>query len=126
MHSDPIADFVIRIKNGYMAHRKSVSAPYSKIKEEVGKILVREGFIAEMKHEGNILTAQLQYEEKMGAMKGVSRVSKPGLRVYSNKKKLPYVLQGYGIAIISTPEGLLTDREARKKGLGGEVMLKVW
>jgi len=126
MHSDPIADFVIRIKNGYMAHKPTIQAPYSKVKEELAKVLQKEGYITDYTHEANALTVTLRYEDKLGALKGVTRISKPGLRVYVNKKNIPYVLQGYGMAIVSTPQGLLTDKEARSKGLGGEVMVKIW
>lgn len=126
MHSDPIADFMIRIKNGYMAKRLQVSAPYSKVKDEISKILVREGYVTDAKHEGGNMVVTLKYEETKPVLIGVKRISKPGLRVYVNKRKVPSVRQGYGMAIISTPQGLVTDKEARKKGIGGELMVKVW
>jgi len=139
MINDPIADFLIRIKNGYLAKKTEVSVPYSKIKENLGKILVEEGYLEKLKipacpagrrnpkseiRKNLVLT--LKYEKKKPALTDVQRVSKPGLRIYVDKTKIPKVLGGLGITIISTPKGLMTDKEARKKGLGGEVICKVW
>lgn len=126
MHSDPIADFVIRIKNGYMARKSEVAAPTSKVKEEIAKILLRKNFITDYVKDDKQITVTLRYEDKTPALRGVKRISKPGLRVYVNTKKVPRVLGGYGIAIISTPQGLMTDGEARAQNIGGEVMLKIW
>lgn len=126
MHTDPIADFVIRIKNGYMAKKPAIVVPASKVKEELATILKREGFIADFVKRDSQIEIVLRYDNNKAALQGVARVSKPGLRVYANRKNIPRVLGGYGVAIVSTPQGLLTDNEARTKGLGGEVMLKVW
>jgi len=129
MINDPIADFLIRIKNGYLAKKTEVSVPYSKIKENLGKILVEEGYLEKLKIKNEklkIIELTLKYEGKRPALTDVQRVSKPGLRIYVDKTKIPKVLGGLGITIISTPKGLMTDKEARKKGLGGEVICKVW
>lgn len=126
MHTDPIADFVIRIKNGYMAKKPTVSASYSKVKAEIGKLLKHEGFIDDIKKEGSELVVTLRYDGKEPVLNGVTRISKPGLRVYVNKKNVPSVLKGRGIALVSTSHGLMTDKEARAKGKGGELLLKVW
>lgn len=126
MHSDPIADFVIRIKNGYMARKPEVTAPYSKVKAEIAKLLQQEGFIVAAKKDDATLTVTLRYDDKTPVFTGVTRVSKPGLRVYVSKKHVPSVFKGRGIAIVSTSEGLMTDKEARSKGVGGELLLKIW
>lgn len=126
MHSDPIADYIIRIKNGYMARKKHVEVPYSKVKGALTTILVSEGYLAGAKQEGATLKLDLHYVDNRPFFSDVKRISKPGRRVYVNKTKVPSVRQGHGITIVSTPEGLLTDRQARAKGLGGEVMVKIW
>lgn len=132
MLSDPIADFLARIKNGYLSKKKEIAVPYSKFKENLAKILVEEGYlinskkqkVKSKKHDKLILT--LKYEGKKPILTDVQRISKPGLRIYVDKTKIPRVLGGLGITIVSTPKGLMTDSEARKKGLGGEVICKVW
>ena len=132
MISDPIADFLIRIKNGYLAKKREVTVPYSKLKENLAKILVEEGYLKELKTQNSKLKTQkellltLKYEKKKPALTDVQRVSKPGLRIHAGKTKIPKVLGGLGATIISTPQGLMVDREARKKGLGGELICKVW
>jgi len=133
MLTDSISDLLIRIKNGYLARQKRVTIPYSRIKEELSKLLVRNGYLekyeveklGERKARKEILV-YLRYEEKSPALNDVKRISKPSLRIYTRKNKIPRVLGGLGIAIISTPQGLLTDGEARKAGLGGEVICKIW
>lgn len=126
MHSDPIADFIIRIQNGYMAKKPAIIVPYSKVKAEIAKLLQDEGFIEGSAKEGATLSVTLRYDGKTPVLSGVSRVSKPGLRVYVSKKHVPSVLRGRGIAIVSTSTGLMTDKQARAKGVGGELLLKVW
>lgn len=126
MHSDPIADFIIRIKNGYMAKKPTVSAPYSKMKAAVATILVDEGFIQSFVQEDKALNVVLRYDERGAAMNDVKRISKPGLRIYVTKKHVPSVLRGRGVAIVSTSTGLMTDKKAREKGVGGELLMKVW
>lgn len=130
MLTDPIADMLIRIKNGYLARHKTVEFPYSKMKESLAEILVKTGFLAKTEVLGQkkppLVRVTLKYEGKTPALAGVQRVSKPGLRIYAGKDKLPQVLGGLGTVIVSTPRGLMTDKEAKKLGLGGEVICKVW
>jgi len=129
--TDPIADMLTRLRNANAAHHETVSMPHSKIKAGIAKILESEGYIegsavtdAEV---GKTLTIRLKYgPDRERSLAGVRRVSKPGLRVYAKSTNLPKVLGGLGVAILSTSSGLLTDREAEKKGVGGEVLAFVW
>ena len=129
--TDPIADMLTRIRNANQNRAKTVSMPSSKIKEEIARILKDEGFIEEFSIEENDvqnnLTLTLKYgQKKERVITGLKRVSKPGLRVYSKAEELPRVLNGLGIAIISTPKGVMTDKEARKTNVGGEVIAYIW
>ena len=129
--TDPIADMLTRIRNANQNRAKTVSMPSSKMKEEIANILKNEGFIEEFSIEENDvqnnLTLTLKYgQKKERVITGLKRVSKPGLRVYSKAEELPRVLNGLGIAIISTPNGVLTDKEARKANVGGEVIAYIW
>ncbi len=123
---DKVGDLLIRIKNGYMASRKEVEVSYSKLALAICELLKAEGYVAEVKHEERVIKVTLKYEIKVPQMTDVKRVSKPGRRVYMNSKSLPRVLNGIGVAIISTPKGVMSDKQARKEGLGGEVMAYVW
>nr|WP_276932052.1 30S ribosomal protein S8 [Globicatella sulfidifaciens] len=129
--TDPIADFLTRIRNANRVGHKTVSAPSSNMKVAIAEILKNEGFIKgyEVIEDGkqNELTIQLKYgrnNEKV--ITGIKRISKPGLRVYAKNEDLPKVLNGLGIAIVSTSNGLVTDKQARKEGIGGEVLAYVW
>ena len=129
--TDPIADMLTRLRNANQAFHDSVSMPHSKIKEGVAEILQQEGYIAGWSTEdgdkGKLLSIDLKYgPNRERSIAGVRRVSKPGLRVYAKAGQLPKVLGGLGVAIISTSSGLLTDRQANKKGVGGEVLAYVW
>ena len=129
--TDPIADMLTRIRNANQMRYKEVEVPASKMKSEIARILKEEGFIADYKvkknNVQNIIVLSLKYgEKKERVITGLKRISKPGLRIYVNKDELPKVLNGLGIAIISTSEGLLTDKEARQKNVGGEVIAYVW
>ena len=129
--TDPIADMLTRIRNANQNRAKTVSMPSSKMKEEIARILKDEGFIEEFSIEENdvqnTLTLTLKYgQKKERVITGLKRVSKPGLRVYSKAEELPRVLNGLGIAIISTPKGIMTDKEARKANGGGEVIAYIW
>ena len=129
--TDPIADMLTRVRNANSAHHDTVSMPYSKLKKNIAEILEAEGYIASWKVEeaevGQTLTIDLKYgPNRERSIAGVRRVSKPGLRVYAKSTALPRVLGGLGIAIISTSNGLLTERQAGKKGVGGEVLAYVW
>ena len=129
--TDPIADMLTRVRNANSAHHDVVSMPYSKLKKNIAEILQSEGYIASWKIEeatvGQTLTIDLKYgPNRERSIAGVRRVSKPGLRVYAKSTNLPKVLGGLGVAILSTSMGLLTDRQAHEKGVGGEVLAYVW
>ncbi len=130
---DRVGDLLIRIKNGYMASNKEVYSPYSKMSLAICGLLVKEGYIESCKAEDNQIKITLKYGKGgasltrgEAALTGVKRISKPGRRIYRGNKFLPYVFEGMGIAIVSTPKGIMTDKQARKEGLGGEVMAHVW
>ena len=129
--TDPIADMLTRIRNANSAKHKTVDVPASKMKTAIAEILFREGYIKSFEVISNenqgIIRITLKYDEKgTRVIDGIKRISKPGLRVYASKEELPKVLNGLGIAIISTSQGLMTDKEAREKGLGGEVLAYIW
>ena len=129
--TDPIADMLSRLRNANSAYHDDVAMPYSKIKSHIAEILQQEGYIASWKVEeaevGKTLTLQLKYgPNRERSIAGLRRVSKPGLRVYAKSTGLPRVLGGLGVAIISTSSGLLTDKQAARKGVGGEVLAYVW
>ena len=125
--TDPIADMLTRIRNKNQNRDKLVSMPTSKMKEEIAKILKEEGFIEEFKVEDKTLTLTLKYaNNKERVITGLKRISKPGLRVFAKASEIPTVLNGLGIAIISTPNGVITDKEARKNNVGGEVIAYIW
>lgn len=134
--SDPIADMLTRVRNAVMAGQLVTTMPSSKIKVAIAKILKTEGFVADYEVQDGkrvgekILTIRLKYigerRDRRSVVTGIERVSKPGRRVYTGKQDIPWVLSGMGIAILSTSQGVMTGREARKLGLGGEVVCKVW
>ena len=129
--TDPIADMLTRIRNANQHRAHSVTMPSSNMKETIASILKDEGFIEDYKVEKNnvqnILTLTLKYSQnKERVITGLKRISKPGLRVYAKAENIPRVLNGLGIAIISTPKGVMTDKEARKNNVGGEVIAYIW
>ena len=129
--TDPIADMLTRVRNANSAHKDDVPMPFSKLKSHIAEILEAEGYIAgwtvEDAEVGKTLTVNLKYgPNRERSIAGVRRVSKPGLRVYAKSTNLPKVLGGLGVAIISTSSGLLTDRQAANKGVGGEVLAYIW
>ena len=126
MVGDIIADMLTRIRNANQNRAASCVIPVSKVKVEIAKILANEGFIEEYKIDGNTMTLTLKYKNKERVITGLKRISKPGLRVYAGALELPTVLNGLGIAIISTSKGIMTDKEARANSLGGEVIAYVW
>lgn len=131
MHlTDPIADMLTRIRNANMAKHDVVAIPFSKIKENIANILRNEGYISgyEIKEEGTKkdILVTLKVVDGEQVIKGLKRISKPGRRVYSSVENLPKVLGGLGIAIVTTPNGVLTDKECRKQSVGGEVLCYVW
>ena len=128
MLNDPIADLLTRIRNAQLAGHSMVELPLSKMKVEIAKLLLKQGYVRSYEIlEGKSLRIVLKYDiQGEPVIRGLKRVSKPGLRVYAGKEKLPRVLGGAGTAIISTSQGILTDHEARNKGVGGEVLCFVY
>ncbi len=129
--TDTIADMLTRIRNANQMRYEEVKVPASNIKKEIARILKEEGFIKDYKIEDNdaqgTIVLSLKYTDKRErVITGLKRISKPGLRVYANKDEIPKVLNGLGIAIISTSKGIMTDKEARKENIGGEVLAYIW
>jgi small subunit ribosomal protein S8 len=131
--TDPIADMLTRLRNANVAHHDVVKMPSSKLKEALAAILLREGYIAgfnvenDQKRPGKTLEVTMKYtSDRSRTISGLRRVSKPGLRVYTGADKLPRVLGGLGVAVLSTSQGLMTDRDARRLRVGGEVLCYVW
>ncbi len=128
--TDPIADMLTRIRNAAKQKHATVDVPYSKVKAEISNILLNEGFIADREvvengtHKNIRIT--LKYKENKCVIQGLKRISKPGLRIYAEKEELPRVLNGLGIAIISTSKGIVTDKVARQSNVGGEVVAYIW
>ena len=127
MTIDPIADMLTRMRNALNAKHKNVSVPVSKTKLAISELLLNEGYTASYKVEGEGINANIVIDFKDNkVIQGLKRISKPGLRIYAGVEELPKVINGLGIAIISTNKGIITDREARKLGVGGEVLAYVW
>jgi len=130
--TDPIADMLTRIRNAQAVELASILMPFSKVKLAVGKILEREGYVKQVKEidrkeQDKMLKVQLKYDEDgQPIIRSLKRISKPGRRVYSQQGDLPWVLQGMGIVIVSTSKGLMTDHEARRAGIGGEVLCEIY
>jgi small subunit ribosomal protein S8 len=131
MMTDPIADMLTRIRNANLAYKDEVAVPASRLKEEIAQVLAREGYVTGYRVEGEEPKRRIVIEMKYGpdrerTLSGVKRVSRPGRRVYAGQDRLPRVLGGLGIAILSTSQGLMTDRQAARRGVGGEVLCHVW
>jgi len=130
MYTDPIADMLTRIRNASAARKSELVLPYSKFKENLAKLLEKEGFVSgvsEVAGKFKMLQITLKYDASGEAIiSGIKRVSKPGQRIYLSVDKLPRTNSGYGITVVSTPKGLLTDRQARKDRVGGEIVCQVW
>lgn len=128
--TDPIADMLTRIRNANAQRKLTVDVPYSKQKKAISDILVNEGYVksADVLEDNSFKTIRLtlKYDGKTKVIQGLKKISKPGLRIYANVEELPRVLNGLGIAIISTSKGIMTDREARNKNVGGEVIAYIW
>jgi len=127
--TDPISDMLARIRNASLALLPSLELPHSNVKESIARILKREGYIADCAIEGKAvkkITLKLKFQGRKGVIEGLKRVSKPGLRRYVGADEIPRVLGGMGVAIISTPRGVMTGTDARKQKLGGEVLCFVW
>lgn len=131
MTYDPIADMLTRIRNGLTVKHESVNVPASRTKKEIADLLVAEGFLTSAEFEGEGVNKEIKIVLKYGpnnqkVINGIKRISKPGLRIYSSVEDLPKVLNGLGIAIVSTNKGIMTDKQARTQNLGGEVLAYVW
>jgi len=130
MISDPVGDMLTRIRNAALAHKKTLELPSSKLKVAVAKLLVKEVYLVSVDEStgehGPVLKLELTYDGKEPILTGIKRVSKPGLRWYVNKKKIPAVMGGAGVAIISTPSGVMSGKDARKLGVGGELLCEIW
>ena len=129
--NDPIADMLTRIRNALIARHDTVTLPASNMKKSIAKIMLDEGYVKSVDYIDDGLQGQikivLKYAEgKQSVIKGLKRISKPGLRVYARNEELPKVLGGLGVAIVSTSKGVMTDKEARKAGVGGEVLAYIW
>jgi len=128
--TDPIADMLTRIRNGLLARHSQITVPASRMKLEIARILKAEGFITDFqvdKDHPELMRIQLRYgERKEGIITGLRRISRPGLRIYARREGLPRVRGGLGMAILSTSRGVMTDREARRAGIGGEVLCFIW
>lgn len=134
--NDPIADMLTRIRNGVMASQGMVAMPSSKLKTEVARILKEEGFVEDFeevideKTSHKVLRLKLKYigerRDRRSVITGLQRISRPGKRVYTQKKEIPWVLSGMGVAILSTPKGVMTGQKARSQGVGGELLCKIW
>lgn len=128
--TDPIADMLTRIRNANTERHDTVDIPYSRVKKAIADILVNEGFVKsiDVLQDGinQTIRLTLKYENKVRVLQGLKRISKPGLRIYADVEQLPRVLNGLGIAVISTSKGIMTDKEARKQNIAGEVMAYIW
>lgn len=129
MMTDPIADMLTRIRNAQASHKRSLEIPFSKMKMQIAEILKKEGFIGEIgRTEGMpaMLTIELKYSGKRPLIQAIKRESKPGHRMYRKADEMPNILNGFGLAIVSTSQGLMTGKDAKKKGIGGEVICSVY
>ncbi len=128
--TDPVADMLTRIKNAYMARKATVSMPTSKVKEAIATVLVASKYVESMKKEDDpvqpVLTLTLSYNGKSPALTDLKRISKPGRRLYTNVENIPRTLGGYGVTIISTSQGVMSDTDAKKKNIGGEILCQIW
>lgn len=131
MYTDPISDFLTRIRNAQKAQKKTVEIPSSKLKLKIAEIMNKQGFIGdfnfvESSNKQGTIVIKLKYINNEAVILGLERVSRPGIRKYVPNDKIPKVLNGLGVAIVSTSKGLMTDKEARKLGVGGEVLCSIW
>ncbi|HPB54952.1 MAG TPA: 30S ribosomal protein S8 [Candidatus Aminicenantes bacterium] len=130
MLTDPVADYLTRIRNAIQKRFDTVDMPKSNFKVEISKILKQEGYIVDFENAKDqkkpTLRIKLKYKDGLSVISGLDRVSRPGRRIYSSSERVPKVLNGLGIAVVSTSKGLMTDRKARQEGLGGEIVCTVW
>lgn len=127
---DPIADMLTSIRNAQAVLKETVKIPFSKLKFELAKVLEKNGFVKKVEKKGRgikrVIEIKLKYEDKLPVISGLKKISKPGQRIYAGAKEIKPVRSGYGISIISTSKGLMTDKEVRKQNIGGEVICQVW
>lgn len=127
---DPIADMLTVIRNAQSVSKEAVKVPFSKFKFEIAKTLEKNGFVGKVEKKGRgikrVIEIDLKYKDKMPVISNIKRISKPGQRIYSSSKDIKSVRSGYGISVISTPKGLMTNREARKQNIGGEIICEIW
>lgn len=130
MVNDPIGDLLIQIKNASMAGKRSICLPYSRLKHAIADILASEGYVGKVDKSGeavkSLLEVGIKYQDGVPAITDVKRMSKPGLRQYVKNQNIPIVVGGMGIAVLSTPQGIMTGKEAKKRGLGGELLCTIW
>lgn len=126
MISDPVGDMITRIRNAALVQKKIVELPANSLKLAVAELLRREGYLTSVEKVGNTIRLELAYEDKEPKVTGLKRISKPGLRWYVGSKKIPVVMGGAGLSVLSTPQGVMSGKEAKKKGIGGEVLCEVW
>ncbi len=130
MHTDPIADYLTRVRNAIKAHHKFVNIPSSKMKKSITDLLISNSFVSDYEEitDGHkkTLRLKLKYNEGIPVIRGLKKISKPGLRIYASSEELPKVFNGLGIAVISTSSGIISDIDARKKNIGGEVLCYIW
>jgi small subunit ribosomal protein S8 len=127
---DPIADLLTSIRNAQAVLKETVKVPFSKFKFELAKVLEKNGFVKKVEKKGRgikrVIEIKLKYKDKISVISGLKKISKPGQRIYAGAREIKPVRSGYGISIISTSKGLMTDKEVRKQNIGGEVICKVW
>lgn len=128
MHNDTISDMLTRIRNANILKRKTVVIPWTRMNEQIIQLFAKEGFIESVQKEGVTLTVNLKYDKQTTkpCITNLQRISKPGLRLYSNAKDIPQVLGGMGVIILSTSKGILTSREAKQRKIGGELLCSIW
>lgn len=128
MNTYPVGDFVTSIKNAALAHKTQVSVPYSNMKEQIARVLVKEGYLSEITKDKkeNLLKVSLAYRDREPLVSGAKNISKPGVRIYAKSREIPFVPGGIGVTLVSTPEGIMSGNQAKKKGLGGEIIAQVW
>lgn len=124
--TDPVGDFLTRIRNAALARRKEISSPYSKIRYAIARVLEKEGFVSDVKKSDRSFNLALVYKRRRPVINGIRNISRPGLRVYRGVGELKPPLGGIGITIVSTTKGVMSQKEAKKKGIGGEVLGEVW
>lgn len=130
MVNDPIGDLIIQIKNASMAGKRAIDLPYSRLKHAVADLLQKEGYVSSVAKTGDApkesLHIEIRYQDDAPVITGLKRVSKPGLRWYVNKREIPTVVGGMGVSVLSTPQGIMTGKEAKKRGIGGELLCTIW